>query len=127
MFYDKLRVTVGGDAAGGFLVDIHDGENSTVYNPQGVGNTNEAVAAALKDHGSAFPKAPTENDYVPQESAYPAPAASEGDPAAEVTEQTDTASATDPVPAAEAAPQAEEGAAPAASEANSQSADAPQA
>lgn len=138
MFYDKLRVTVGGDAAGGFLVDIHDGENNAVYSPEGVGNTDEAVAAALTDHGKGFPKAPTENDYVPQENGYPAEdqglqakAADQADVQngnGSQTKPAEDAETAQPAAAeAEAAPKAEEGAAPAASEANSQSAEHPQA
>lgn len=66
--YDKIRVTVGGDPEGGWLVDIHDGENSQVYNPAGK-TADDAVASALKDHREAFKNASKEDDYVPADAA----------------------------------------------------------
>lgn len=69
-FYEKIRVLSGGDAKGGFLIDLHDGQNSAVYSPDAK-DMNEAVKKALADHAKAFSDAPTESDYVPEEAADP--------------------------------------------------------
>ena len=45
-----LRITVGGDPAGGYLVDIHDGERHGVYSPTGVDTDIDALRAALQQH-----------------------------------------------------------------------------
>lgn len=87
-YYEKLRVTVGGDPVGGFMVDVHDGQSNLVYCYDG-GTQNDAVTKALAAHAKAAPDAPTESDYVPVEEATPvdeantttegaAPAVSEG-------------------------------------------------
>lgn len=44
-----LNISVGGDAAGGYLVDVHDGTKSGVYRPDAA-DDHEAFAAALKEH-----------------------------------------------------------------------------
>lgn len=98
--FDKIRVIPGGDPEGGWLIDVHDGENSAVYNPTGA-TMDAAVAAALADHRKAFPKAPAESDYTPTE---PAP-----EPEAQSNEASEPAAA----PALEDTPTTDEGAAPA--------------
>lgn len=56
-----LRLSVGGDAEGGYLVDIHDGTKSGTYNPQDVGDDHGALASAIHEHdpdlGAALGKA----------------------------------------------------------------------
>jgi hypothetical protein len=47
------RVTAGGDAEAGFLVDIHDGEHYGVYNPQ-VDSLAAAEAQAVQEHSARF-------------------------------------------------------------------------
>jgi len=63
------RVTVGGDAAGGWLVDIHDGEKNVVYSPEAA-TAEEAEAKARAAHGlppvaAPVARAPVEPPPVP--------------------------------------------------------------
>lgn len=51
---DSMRVTVGGDPEGGWLVDIHDGTEWGVYHPEAA-DAETAKAAALKAHCEAYP------------------------------------------------------------------------
>lgn len=46
-----LNISVGGDAEGGHLVNVHDGETNTVQRPEGVQTDVEAFVAAVKSHG----------------------------------------------------------------------------
>lgn len=48
-----LRLSVGGDAEGGWLVDIHDGEKAGAYRPEGDSDV-AALVAAIKEHDSAL-------------------------------------------------------------------------
>ena len=50
------RVTVGGDPAGGWSVDVHDGTHFGVYSPE-AGSAEEAKSAALDMHADAVKKA----------------------------------------------------------------------
>jgi hypothetical protein len=45
-----LNISVGGDAAGGYLVDVHDGDRHGVYRPADVANDHEAFASAIQQH-----------------------------------------------------------------------------
>lgn len=45
-----LNITVGGDAEGGYMVDIHDGARSGTYSPAGVDTDVDALVEALKLH-----------------------------------------------------------------------------
>lgn len=47
----NLRISVGGDAEGGWLVDIHDGETNSVHRPSGA-TAIEAARYALDDYQS---------------------------------------------------------------------------
>ena len=47
------RVIVGGDAHGGWLIDIHDGEHHGVYSPA-AGDEAAALAAAWDEHNARF-------------------------------------------------------------------------
>lgn len=90
--YEKLHVTAGGDAEGGWMVDIHDGQNSAVYSTEG-GTLETAIKAALSDHAKAFPTAPGEHDFEFPAAAAPvshanesaAPAASDANQPAETS------------------------------------------
>lgn len=47
----ELRVTVGGDPEGGWMVDVHDGDRNEIYRPDGSHKTpGEAALAALVEH-----------------------------------------------------------------------------
>lgn len=46
-----LNISVGGDPAGGYLVDVHDGDKRGTYTPQAT-NDHGAFIAAIKEHGS---------------------------------------------------------------------------
>lgn len=48
-----LRTDVGGDPVGGWLVDIHDGDNHGVYSPTAA-TAVEALTAALEMHRAKF-------------------------------------------------------------------------
>lgn len=71
---DFPRVTVQGDATGGWLVDIHDGNTSKVYSPEAA-TAEEAEAKARAAHGLApvviapVEAAPPENDPAPAPAA----------------------------------------------------------
>lgn len=124
MFADKIRTTVGGDAKGGFLVDLHDGLHNPTYRPEGVKTPDDAVKAALADHAKEFPEAPTATDYEFGTKAgttdVTAPAASEDEPeeapAASIDAEGQPNNSAEPAAVAESTPEAEEGAAPAASD-----------
>lgn len=45
-----LRLSVGGDPDGGWLVDIHDGDRNEVYRPEASKTAAEAAVAALIQH-----------------------------------------------------------------------------
>ncbi len=45
-----LRLSAGGDAEGGWLVDVHDGVKHGVYRPEGVTSDAAALVAALHEH-----------------------------------------------------------------------------
>lgn len=51
--FEKMRVSVGGDPKGGWLVDIHDGENHSCQSPEGA-NGRAAAEAAVQAHCKAF-------------------------------------------------------------------------
>lgn len=59
------RVSVGGDASGGWLVDVHDGHYHAVYRPEAV-DGGEAEASARRMHAEAFHPA---NDIEPHDPA----------------------------------------------------------
>lgn len=59
-----FRLTVDGDAEGGWMVDIHDGTTNAVYRPEGPENDREAAMAALAMH---FPE--TKEPAPPPEAA----------------------------------------------------------
>lgn len=46
---DKIRVDATGDAVGGWIVDVHDGERNEVYRPEAA-TKEEAAEAALNAH-----------------------------------------------------------------------------
>lgn len=48
-----LRLSVGGDAEGGWMVDIHDGEKNGCYRPEG-DTPVAALVAAIKEHDPAL-------------------------------------------------------------------------
>lgn len=48
-----LRLSVGGDAEGGWLVDVHDGEKAGAYRPEGDSDA-AALVAAIKEHDPAL-------------------------------------------------------------------------
>jgi hypothetical protein len=54
-----MQVTIGGNARGGWLVDVHDGVNSGVYSPR-ASNDETAREKAIGMHRKAFRLA--END-----------------------------------------------------------------
>lgn len=45
-----LNISVGGDAAGGYIVDVHDGEKYGVYRPENVTDDGAALVSAIKEH-----------------------------------------------------------------------------
>jgi hypothetical protein len=45
-----LNMSVSGDARGGYMVDVHDGDKHAVYHPEGIETDQEALALALKEH-----------------------------------------------------------------------------
>jgi hypothetical protein len=45
-----LKLSVGGDPEGGYLVEVHDGEKFGLYRPEGVTTDVDALIAAMKDH-----------------------------------------------------------------------------
>jgi len=47
------RITVDGDAKGGWIIDIHDGRNTATYSPE-ADSAEEAKAAAVKAHTETF-------------------------------------------------------------------------
>jgi hypothetical protein len=49
-----LNISVGGDAAGGFLVDVHDGDKRGVYRPANVEDDHGAFASAVREHDPAL-------------------------------------------------------------------------
>lgn len=51
---------VSGDAEGGWLVEVHDGDNAATYSPDGATSASEAEHIALQAHALAFP--PTQDD-----------------------------------------------------------------
>lgn len=48
-----LRLSVGGDAEGGWMVDIHDGEKNGCYRSEG-DTPVAALVAAIKEHDPAL-------------------------------------------------------------------------
>lgn len=50
----ELRLTVGGDETGGWLVDIHDGDKNASYSPVAT-TAVEAARAALNEHAPPVP------------------------------------------------------------------------
>lgn len=58
-----MRISVGGDAEGGWLIDVHDGVNHAVYSPSAK-NAEEAEKLALDAHKEAFPPAEAEAEEI---------------------------------------------------------------
>ena len=60
-----LRLSVGGDAEGGYLVDVHDGDRQGVYSPTAK-TAAEAIQKALKEHaGEKEPEKDDKDDKKP--------------------------------------------------------------
>lgn len=54
---DEPRVTVGGDAESGWMVDVHDGDRHGAYSPEAA-DADEARTKALAMHADAAPSIP---------------------------------------------------------------------
>ena len=66
-----FRLTVDGDATGGWMVDVHDGKTNATYSPVGPQTEVEAALAALGTHFPELnkpqePPAPANSDDPPQ-------------------------------------------------------------
>lgn len=69
-------VSVSGDAEGGWIVDVHDGDKHGVYSPKGK-TIEEVKEAALKEHGYKKPTgkrvSASESDQPEKPEPPPAP------------------------------------------------------
>lgn len=78
----KLKITVDGDAKGGWIVGVHDGDNHDSYSPEAE-SAEEAAAKAAQMHYAAFngnaAHVQTRQEPAPTE---PVPAAAGGAPLA---------------------------------------------
>jgi hypothetical protein len=110
MFWDKWRITGSGNAADGFIVDVHDGVNNAVYRPE-VATIEDALSEAESSHASAFHQIAADAALVQVQPAAPlpevplmpmaeAPAATEPPPVAEAPTQTDAPLVVEAPPAA---------------------------